>query len=100
MVSYVLEDECREIFDPAVGAGAFFLAATKIAGGNGKRIRLSGTEIDPRALEEAKKNGLTSRDLSRVRITDFVLSPPEAIIAPLLPIRPTLGTTAFRTLTK
>ena len=74
---YVLNDGCREIFDPAVGAGAFFLAAKRIARRSGKDIRRSGTEIDSRAMEEAKKNGLTPRDLSDVLITDFVLTPPE-----------------------
>ena len=30
MVRYVLTDQCGTIFDPAVGAGAFFAAAKKL----------------------------------------------------------------------
>lgn len=77
MVSYVLDDGCGEIFDPAVGAGAFFLAAKTIGAETGKQISLCGTEIDPSALSEARKNGLQEGDLLDVRLTDFILAPPK-----------------------
>ncbi len=86
MVGYVIHDnDCDSVFDPAVGAGVFFKAAKAIGGEIGREFVLQGTEIDPKALELARQNGLTSRDLAHVQITDFVLSPPvgrfKAIVA-------------------
>lgn len=85
MVAYVVRPDTDFVFDPAVGAGAFFRAAKKIAGLKRQRIGLAGTEIHPSALEEARAAGLTELDLSDVQITDFVLRPPpgtfNAIVA-------------------
>lgn len=85
MVAYCVAGGSDSIFDPAVGAGAFFRAAKTIERETGRRIKLMGTEIDPEALAQAKETGLTEADLSNIRITDFVLKPPaeqyEAIVA-------------------
>ena len=78
MVAY-LDTDARQlnIFDPAVGSGAFFLAAKHLARELGKRVRLSGTELDPGILDEARRAGLDRGDLQDVQITDFVFSPPD-----------------------
>lgn len=81
MVGYVLADGADHLFDPAVGAGVFFQAAKA----RQRHLTLLGTEIDPRALREARQNGLSDDDLSHIRISDFVLHPPggsfKAIVA-------------------
>ncbi len=75
MVAYVLGGGARTRFDPAVGAGAFFLAARRLFGP--RRVELRGTEIDPTALDEALRSGLDRDGLRGVEIRDFVLDPPD-----------------------
>lgn len=77
MVSYLLANGMLSIFDPAVGAGAFLRAAKRVASELGRAVLLSGTELDPKALEEARQQGLSAEDLAHVQIRDFVLDPPE-----------------------
>lgn len=77
MVGYVALDGSPHIFDPAVGAGAFFRAAKIIEQETGRKLQLLGTEIDPSALEQARQNGLSREDFINVQITDFVLCPPK-----------------------
>lgn len=55
MVGYVVGAGGDTIFDPAVGAGAFFRAARSIGRETGRKFELSGYEIDPQAIQEAKK---------------------------------------------
>jgi adenine-specific DNA-methyltransferase len=85
MVGYVLAGGSDTIFDPAVGAGAFFRAAKKIAAEMGQHIKLLGTEIDPDIVVHAQQYGLHPDDVARVQITDFVHQPParkyQAIVA-------------------
>lgn len=85
MVAYVLTDAVDEVFDPAVGAGAFFRAAKAIAREKNQPVILSGMDIDPAALEQGLEQGLSRSDLAGVKIGDFVLHPPSdkfsAIIA-------------------
>lgn len=85
MVAYALIGEADTIFDPAVGAGAFFRSAKSLVAETGRRIKLSGAEIDPRVLQQARVNGLAADDLHHVELTDFVLDPPrerlKAIVA-------------------
>ncbi|RPJ55632.1 MAG: SAM-dependent methyltransferase [Dehalococcoidia bacterium] len=76
MVDYVLADKDNALFDPAVGAGAFFRAAKRIAGEKGIYVSLSGMDVDPTALEQAIQYGLKKDDLSGVKIGDFVFQPP------------------------
>jgi len=76
MVSYVLRDAPESIFDPGVGAGAFFKAAKTIGRELGLNLKLLGMEVDPLALNKARENGLTEEDLRFVKIGDFVLDPP------------------------
>lgn len=78
MVTYVIAGGSDHVFDPAVGAGAFFRAAKKVAAEEVKRLKLLGTEIDGEALDEARRSGLTAEDLSGVSLTDFVLRPPQS----------------------
>ena len=85
MVAYVLMGEGDTIFDPAVGAGAFFHSAKALAAKSNRRIRLSGAELDPDTLQQARIHGLAADDLRHVEINDFVLRPPrrqlQAIVA-------------------
>lgn len=85
MVSYVLQGGADHIFDPAVGAGAFFKAAKVIGQRLGRHIDLLGAEIDLAALQQAAQNGLTTADLASVQMSNFVLHPParrfSAIVA-------------------
>jgi hypothetical protein len=76
MVSYVLGDGNDTLFDPAVGAGAFFRAAKRVGRGLGLRPVLLGTELDPNALQQALDAELSPSDLAGVRIADFLLDPP------------------------
>lgn len=71
MVSYCLANGSDHLFDPSVGAGAFFQASKRL----GYRVRFLGAEIDPQALQQAASGDLTVDDLSEVRLTDFVLHP-------------------------
>lgn len=73
MVSYALAEGSTHLFDPAVGAGAFFVAARR----RSRECRLLGTEIDPAALMIARANGLTERDLAGVDVRDFLQHPPS-----------------------
>ena len=77
MVGYVIRGGASAIFDPAVGAGAFFLAAKKMSKEIGKRLALLGTEIDSNVLQQANDAGLEEDDLKGVQIRDFVLQPPN-----------------------
>ena len=85
MVDYVLADKGSTLFDPAVGAGAFFRAAKTIAKEKGFSVNLSGMDIDPLALEQAIEQGLNGSDIAGVKIGDFIFEhPPEkqsAIVA-------------------
>ena len=82
MVDYALADKSGTLFDPAVGAGAFFRAAKTIAKEKGLSVNLSGMDIDPLALEQAIEQGLNRNDLAGVKIGDFVFqSPPEKLSA-------------------
>ncbi|MCX7804923.1 MAG: SAM-dependent methyltransferase [Planctomycetota bacterium] len=78
MVEYVLPKGGGVLFDPAVGTGAFFRAAKKVAGSKRVPVRFAGMEIDPSVLERASESGISREDLSGVTIGDFVLHPPRA----------------------
>jgi methylase of polypeptide subunit release factors len=77
MVAYCLAAGAESLFDPAGGAGAFFIAAQKKAEKQHPPITLFGAELDRDALRQAESNGLPARDLERVVIGDFVLRPPD-----------------------
>ena len=77
MVGYATQDDPGHLFDPAVGAGVFFRAAKSIAAEFHSEIRFLGTELDPRELEKALYNGLSSDDLAHVELADFILDPPK-----------------------
>ncbi|MGI9104884.1 MAG: N-6 DNA methylase, partial [Pyrinomonadaceae bacterium] len=77
MVAYVVGGGSGHVFDPAVGAGAFFRAAKVIAAETGKRFELLGCEVDRDALRQARESGLTESDLAQIEVTDFVLQPPQ-----------------------
>src|SRR5207248_5110534 len=72
MVGYAVAGGSDHVFDPAVGAGAFFRAAKTIATEEGRFITLLGTEIDRDALQQARHNGLLETDLSNIQLRDFI----------------------------
>ncbi len=76
MVAYVLPVGKTQIFDPAVGSGAFLLAAKKLTASRGVTADLQGMELDPAALGEALESGLTRSELQGVHLGDFITSPP------------------------
>lgn len=84
MVAYVLAPGAASLFDPAVGAGAFFKAAKAWSQETGRPVTLSGMEIDAVALKEASDSGLSDADLSAVQIGDFVLAPPQTAFAAIV----------------
>lgn len=77
MVEYTLADNSNVLFDPAVGAGAFFRAGKTVAKEIGRYISLSGMDIDPLVLEQAIQHGLSNADLANVKIGDFIFDPPN-----------------------
>ncbi|APB33246.1 Adenine-specific DNA methylase (N-terminus) [Gloeomargarita lithophora Alchichica-D10] len=72
MVDYVFANQGGLLFDPAVGAGAFFRAAKVIAYEKNLHYSLSGMDIDPNALNEAIQYGLLKEDINHVKIGDFI----------------------------
>lgn len=77
MVEYVLTDTGITLFDPAVGAGAFFLAAKKVANEKGLEVALAGMDIDSDALDQAARFGLTLDDVAHVKVGDFIRESPS-----------------------
>src|SRR5262245_4494849 len=84
MIEYVLADQACLLFDPAVGAGAFFRAAKVVAQEKGLQLNLAGMDIDPLALEQALEYGLTASDLAGVTLGDFVFQPPPTKLAAIV----------------
>jgi len=84
MVAYATGDGAQAIFDPAVGAGAFFQAAKVIARAAGRTIECRGTEIDPKALRQAGQSGVAQTDLAGVEIRDFLRDPPTERFAAIV----------------
>ncbi len=77
MVEYVLAGGNKRLFDPAVGAGAFFRVAKTIAREKKIEVALSGMDIDEQALAQSLQYGLSPKDLAQVRIGDFIVNPPK-----------------------
>lgn len=77
MVEYVLTEKSRTVFDPAVGAGAFFRAVKTVSKERGLYVSLSGMDIDSGALKQALSYGLTKEDIGNITIGDFVFQPPH-----------------------
>ncbi len=77
MVDYVFGDKGGVLFDPAVGAGAFFRAAKVIAHEKKLQYSLSGMDIDSNALDEAIQYGLPKEDIKNVKIGDFIFQSPK-----------------------
>ncbi len=77
MVDYVFANKGGVLFDPAVGAGAFFRAAKVIAHEKNLSYSLSGMDIDSNALDEAIQYGSFKEDLKNVKIGDFIFQSPK-----------------------
>lgn len=84
MVLYAASGGAEEIFDPAVGAGAFFCAAKNLQPLLGRELKLLGREIDENALFQAREAGLGESDLANVELRDFVLEPPARFLAAII----------------
>ena len=85
MVAYAIGETSGHLFDPAVGAGAFFAAARLVSNRLQRPLQLLGTELFAEALLEARQHGLDSEDLAQVTIGDFMSYPTlakhDAIVA-------------------
>jgi hypothetical protein len=77
MVDYVFAEKGGMLFDPAVGAGAFFRAAKVVAEEKNFEFSLSGMDIDQNALNEATQYGLSHEDINNVKVGDFLFEPPH-----------------------
>ncbi|MCS7036413.1 MAG: N-6 DNA methylase [Saprospiraceae bacterium] len=78
MAAYVMTQPTDVLFDPAVGAGAFFRAAKSLARERGTPICCRGMEIDPEILKQALEDGnLQAEDTAGIAIGDFTLQPPQ-----------------------
>jgi hypothetical protein len=84
MVEYVFAGKGGMLFDPAVGAGAFFRAAKTVAKENGLYFLLSGMDIDPNALEQAIQYGLSKDEITNVKIGDFIFQPPQTKLSAIV----------------
>jgi len=77
MVEYVMTGKGNmSLFDPAVGAGAFFRAAKVVAKEKELHYTLSGMDIDSKVLDQSLEYGLTKEEIENVKIGDFVFQPP------------------------
>jgi hypothetical protein len=77
MVTYVLQNRAEILFDPAVGAGAFFSTAKQLQRKLGYVPKFVGREIDANALFQAQLNGISVEELANVSLQDFILDPPQ-----------------------
>lgn len=84
MVEYVLTEKVSTVFDPAVGAGAFFRAVKTVSKEKGLYTSLAGMDIDASALQQAIDYGLSSQDIENVIIGDFVFNPPQNKISAIV----------------
>ncbi len=67
MAAYVLDAQPDAVFDPAVGAGAFFTACRRL----GYTGSFAGYENDLSVLAQAREAGLDNNDLGNVQVQDF-----------------------------
>lgn len=65
----------NEIFDPAVGSGAFLRAAKRYAWKNGREVTLHGCELYAEELAKACAYGLSCDDIKNITIGDFIQQP-------------------------
>ncbi|MBU3978698.1 SAM-dependent methyltransferase [Patescibacteria group bacterium] len=82
MVAYFLDGKQKELFDPAVGAGAFYVALKELD--KKRQIKFYGTDIDQGVIKEAFNHKIFDNK-SVVEMRDFIKEPPmktfPAIIA-------------------
>jgi hypothetical protein len=76
VVAYALQNQPRQIFDPAFGEGVFFRAAKRYAAAHHFDLTLFGRDIDPDVLVQARQAGLSDADFQQITFGDFVLDPP------------------------
>lgn len=76
MVAYALQDNPKQMLDPALGEGVFFRAAKQFAKSHRFNLSLFGRDVDPEVLLRANHSGLNKDDLQHVELRDFVLDPP------------------------
>lgn len=77
MVEYVLANKSNSLFDPAVGAGAFFRAAKTVAKEKDQYVSISGMDIDASTVDQAALHGLSQADMADVKIGDFIFEHPR-----------------------
>ncbi len=78
MVAYVLEDTDL-IFDPGVGAGAFYSALCELEQYTKRKIKFYGTDIDEQIIKESKSNVDFQPEDCYLEVRDFILNPPNRL---------------------
>src|SRR3990172_7227178 len=71
MIAYVTQN-ADLVFDPGVGKGAFYTALKKVA----PKKKFFGTDIDAEIIDEARKEGIFSKN-AKLEVRDFILNPPK-----------------------
>jgi len=84
MVEYILTANGITVFDPAVGAGAFFRAVKTVSKERGFYTSLAGMDIDSNALQQSMEYGLSQNDIKNVLIGDFVFNPPQRYLSAIV----------------
>lgn len=84
MVHYALGNGARELFDPAVGEGAFLRAGHSVAAELGRSVRMRGCEVDPAALTQARDSGLPQSTIRTVALRDFLKFKPSKRLAAIV----------------
>lgn len=84
MVAYVLSQGATEVFDPAVGEGAFVAAALTVGRQAGRVVAVRGCELDERVIANLALRRFPD-GLVHIEHKDFILDPPnrsaQAIVA-------------------
>lgn len=81
MITWLLDGNCGEIFDPAVGSGAFYTALKNLA--ENRQVEFYGIDIDDVLLKEAKESGIFDLN-SRIEVRDFIKNPPARLFPAII----------------
>lgn len=77
MAAYAMTEGRGTLFDPACGTGALLAAGKRLAGSTQTCFRGEGMDVDPRVLAGFEGEGLTEEDANRIRLGDYLASPPS-----------------------
>lgn len=81
MVAYFLDGKQKELFDPAVGTGAFYSALKEVD--EKKIIKFYGTDIDQGIIDYGFSENIFDNN-SKIEIRDFIINPPERVFPAII----------------